>query len=65
MYWIGLAIKVVLTGALIMYAVPRIARWFFRKYEDTIMQFIFVMVLLFASAGLMERVCRADGDSRT
>ena len=54
MYWIGLAIKVVLTGALIMYAVPRIARWFFRKYEDTIMQFIFVMVLLFASAGLME-----------
>ncbi len=54
MYWIGLAIKVVLTGALIMYSVPRIARWFFRKYDDTIMQFIFVMVLLFASAGLME-----------
>ena len=54
MFWIGMAVKVVLIGSAIMYLFPRIARWFFRKYDDTIMQFIFVLVLLFLAAGLME-----------
>lgn len=54
MFWIGMAVKVVLIGSAIMYFFPRIARWFFRKYDDTIMQFIFVLVLLFLAAGLME-----------
>ncbi len=53
-FWITMAFKVLMSGALILYSFPRIARWFFRKYEDTVMQFIFVMVLLFAAAGLME-----------
>ena len=53
-FWIAMAFKVIMIGALIIYSFPRIARWFFRKYDDTVMQFIFVMVQLFASAGLME-----------
>lgn len=53
-FWIILAVKVFAFGALILYTFPRIARWFFRKHDDTVMQFIFVMVLLFAAAGLME-----------
>ena len=53
-FWIVMAFKVIMIGAVIIYSFPRIARWFFRKYDDTVMQFIFVMVLLFAAAGLME-----------
>ena len=53
-FWIVMAFKVIMVGAVIIYSFPRIARWFFRKYDDTVMQFIFVMVLLFAAAGLME-----------
>ncbi|HIZ88297.1 MAG TPA: cation:proton antiporter [Candidatus Coprenecus pullistercoris] len=54
MFWITMAVKVVATGAVILYTFPRIARWFFRKYDDTVMQFIFVLVMLFLAAGLME-----------
>lgn len=53
-FWISMAVKVIAVGALILYTFPRIARWFFRKYDDTIMQFIFVLVLLFLAAGLLE-----------
>lgn len=53
-FWILMIVKVVAVGALIMYTFPRIARWFFRKYDDTIMQFIFVLVMQFLAAGLME-----------
>ena len=34
---------------------PRIARWFFRKYEDNVMQYIFVLSLVFLSAALAEQ----------
>lgn len=53
-FWIVMILKVAAVGFLIMYTFPRIARWFFRKYDDTIMQFIFVLVMQFLAAGLME-----------
>ena len=33
---------------------PRFARWFFRTYEDNVMQYIFVLALVFLSAALAE-----------
>ena len=33
---------------------PRFARWFFRKYDDNVMQYIFVLALVFLSAALAE-----------
>lgn len=33
---------------------PRFARWFFRNYEDNVMQYIFVLSLVFLSAALAE-----------
>ena len=38
----------------IVYIFPRIARFFFRKYNDGIIQYIFVMAMLFMGAGIME-----------
>ena len=46
--------KVLLVGAFIMYSFPRIGRWFFRRYDDGVMQFIFVLSMVFLAAGLME-----------
>lgn len=53
-FWIALTVKVVLVCFLIIYFFPRIGRWFFRKYEDSIMQFIFVLVMVFLGGGLLE-----------
>ncbi|MBO8464605.1 MAG: cation:proton antiporter [Bacteroidetes bacterium] len=54
LFWLWLIVKVLAVGAFIIYSFPRIARWFFRKYDDTVVQFLFVLVLLFLAAGLME-----------
>ena len=48
--------KVCLTGGLIAWSFPRICRWFFRRLDDSIVQYIFVLALVFLAAGLMEWV---------
>lgn len=55
-FWVWLVIKVIFLGGLIMYFFPRIGRWFFRRYDDNVMQFIFVLAMVFLGAGLMEFV---------
>lgn len=56
MYWAWLVVKVILLGAVIVYLFPRAGRWFFRRYDDSVAQYIFVLVLVFLGAGLMELV---------
>lgn len=56
MFWVWLVVKVIFLGFLIIYFFPRIGRWFFRKYDDNVMQFIFVLAMVFLGAGLMEFV---------
>ena len=51
-----LILKVSLMGLFIIYSFPRIGRWFLRKYEDGIVQFIFILAMVFLAAGLMELV---------
>lgn len=53
-YWVLLAVKVILVVSFIIFIFPRIARWFFRKYEDNIMQFVFVLAVVFLGGGLLE-----------
>jgi len=54
--WIWLVAKVVVLGLLIIYAFPRIGRWFFRRYSDSVVQYVFVLALVFLGAGMMEFV---------
>ena len=54
LFWLWLVVKVIFLGALIMYSFPRIGRWFFRRYDDNVMQFLFVLAMVFLGAGLME-----------
>ena len=56
MFWLWLVVKVIFQGFLIIFFFPRIGRWFFRKYDDNVMQFIFVLAMVFLGAGLMEFV---------
>ena len=56
MFWVWLVLKVIVLTMLIMYTFPRIARWFFRRYSDNVVQYIFVMAMVFLGAGLMEIV---------
>lgn len=56
LFWIWLVVKVLFLSSLIVYFFPRIGRWFFRRYDDNVMQFIFVLAMVFLGAGLMEFV---------
>ncbi len=56
MFWVWLALKVILISGFIMITFPRIGRWFFRRYNDNVVQYIFVMAMVFLGAGLMEFV---------
>ena len=55
-FWALLLGKVVALCALIIFLMPRISRWFFRTYEDAVMQFVFVLAMVFLGGGLMEMV---------
>lgn len=56
MLWLWLVLKVLVLGGFIVYAFPRISRWFFRRYSDNVVQYIFVLAMVFLGAGLMEIV---------
>lgn len=55
-FWALLLGKVVLLSGIIVYTFPRIGRWFFRRYNDGVVQYIFVLAMVFLGAGLMEFV---------
>ncbi|MBR5891200.1 MAG: cation:proton antiporter [Bacteroidaceae bacterium] len=55
-FFTALLLKMILLTMVIVFVFPRIARYFFRKYNDGIIQYIFVMAMLFLGAGLMELV---------
>lgn len=56
LYWVWLVVKVIVLGLLIVATFPPLARHFFRRYNDGVAQFIFVLALVFLGAGLMEFV---------
>lgn len=55
-FWIFLLLKVLFLSFLIIFLFPRIGRWFFRTYDDNVMQFVFVLAMVFLGGGLMEFV---------
>lgn len=56
MFWLWFVGKFVGYCVLMAALIPRLARWFLRRYSDAVMQFIFVMSMLFMSAALSEAV---------
>lgn len=54
--WMWLLGRVILLSFIIIFLFPRLARWFFRRYDESVVQYVFVMVMVFLGAGLMEFV---------
>lgn len=55
-FWLSFAIKCVLYGAFVVAVFPRLGRWFLRRYDDSVMQYIFILGLVFLSASLAKLV---------
>lgn len=55
-FWLILLLKVSILFSVIIFFMPRVVRWFFRRYDDSVMQFVFVLSMVFLGAGLMEFV---------
>lgn len=53
-YWALFALKCVLYGAFVIVVFPRLGRWFLRRYDDSVLQYIFILSLVFLSAALAE-----------
>jgi Kef-type K+ transport system membrane component KefB/nucleotide-binding universal stress UspA family protein len=46
-FWIQLSISVVIFGLVVMLGFPIIGRWFFKRFDDNISQYIFVLAMVF------------------
>ena len=53
-FWTRLSISVVVFALMIMLGFPILGRWFFKRYDDSISQYIFVLALVFLGAFLAE-----------
>ena len=56
LFWIFFAIKFGIYCAGMIFLIPRLTRWFLRRYSDAVMQFIFAMAMLFMSAAFSQLV---------
>lgn len=53
-FWLTLSVSVVLFAAIIVFIFPIIARWFFKKFQDNVLQFVFVLFMMYLGAFLAE-----------
>ena len=53
-FWIRLGISVVVFAVIILWLFPLIGRWFFKRFNDSISQYIFVLGMVFLGAFLAE-----------
>lgn len=53
-FWTQLSVGIILFGAVVLFGFPIIGRWFFKKVEDKISQYIFLLVMIYLAALLAE-----------
>ncbi len=53
-FWLRLSLSVLLFGAVVTFVFPVIARWFFKRYTDNVLQYIFVLGMVFLGGFLAE-----------
>ena len=54
LFWTWFFLKFALYCVAMVILIPRLTRWFLRRYSDAVMQFIFILSMLFMSAALSE-----------
>lgn len=53
-FWVRLAVSIIVFTALVIFVFPLLGRWFFKQVDDSISQYIFVLSLLFLGAFLAQ-----------
>uniref|UniRef100_Q3ARA8 Transporter, CPA2 family n=1 Tax=Chlorobium chlorochromatii (strain CaD3) TaxID=340177 RepID=Q3ARA8_CHLCH len=53
-FWLRLLLGVLLFATVILWGLPIVARWFFKRFDDSVLQYLFVLALVFFSAFLAE-----------
>ncbi|WP_336715088.1 cation:proton antiporter [Chryseobacterium mucoviscidosis] len=53
-FWVKLSVSFVVFGLIVLLIFPIIGRWFFKKVDDKISQYIFVLVMIYLAALLAE-----------
>lgn len=53
-FWIRLSVSIILFSLIILFLFPIISRWFFKNIDDSVSQYIFVLVMLYLGAVLAE-----------
>ena len=53
-FWTRLSVSVILFAAAVMLGFPIIARWFFKRFDDHVLQYIFVLAMVYFGAVLAE-----------
>lgn len=53
-FWVRLGVSVVLFAAIVLLLFPLITRWFFKRVNDSIAQYVFVLMMVFLGAFLAQ-----------
>ncbi len=53
-FWIKILISLLIFGSIVLGLFPIIGRWFFKRFNDNVSQYIFVLVIVFTGAFLAE-----------
>ena len=53
-FWIKLSVSIIVFGLIVMLVFPIIARWFLKRFDDSVSQYIFVLAMVFLGAVLAE-----------
>ncbi|MGC1631938.1 MAG: cation:proton antiporter [Gelidibacter sp.] len=53
-FWVRLSVSIIIFGLIVMFLFPIIGRWFFKRFDDNVSQYIFVLVMVFLGAVLAE-----------
>ena len=56
LFWLLFILKFVVYCVGLIMVIPRVTRWFLRRYSDAVMQFIFILAIVFLSAALSDAV---------
>jgi len=53
-FWIKLSVSIILFGFIVLFLFPIIGRWFLKRYQDKVSQYIFVLAMVFLGAFMAE-----------
>ena len=53
-FWLSLGVSVLLFGLVVMTLFPALGRWFLKRYDDPVLQYVFVLAMVFLGGTLAD-----------